>query len=97
MTPTIQNLQASKQFIDDAAAKCGVEYFRVFGSVARGTSREGSDLDLLVKMKPGTTLLDVIGFEQILEDELGIPVDVIEEGGIHPLLERTILAEARYL
>jgi len=97
MTPTIENLRASKQSIEDAAARFGVTDFRIFGSVARGTSEEGSDLDVLVKMKSGSTLLDVIGFEQILEDELGIPVDVVEEGGIHPLLERAILAEARHL
>lgn len=97
MTPTIDKLKASKHLIDIAAEKFGVTDFRIFGSVARGTSKEGSDLDVLVKMKPGSTLLDVIGFEQVLEDELGISVDVVEEGGIHPLLERAILAEARHL
>ncbi len=96
MIPTFDNLRGSKQFIDSAAAKFGVTDFRIFGSVARGTSKEGSDLDVLVQMKPGSTLLDLIGFEQVLEDELGIPVDVVEEGGIHPLLERTILSEARH-
>jgi predicted nucleotidyltransferase len=42
-------------------------------------------------------LLDLVGFEQALEDELGTSVDVVEEGGIHPMLESTILAEARPL
>jgi len=97
MIPTIHGLQNSKQFIEATAKKFGVEDFRIFGSVAQGTAKEGSDLDVLVKMKPGATLLDVVGFEQALEDEFGIQVDVVEEGGIHPLLEPTILLEARHL
>lgn len=97
MTPTLANLQAAKQLIDNAAARFGVTDVRVFGSVARGTAKEGSDLDVLVTMKPECTLLDLIGFEQALEDELGIPVDVVEVGGIHPMLEQTILEEARHL
>ncbi|RYG32767.1 nucleotidyltransferase [bacterium] len=77
------------------AQRFGVRDVRVFGSIARGTSHSGSDIDLLVKMEHGRSLLDVIGFEQEVGDLLGVPVDVVEEGGVHPLLERRILAEAR--
>jgi predicted nucleotidyltransferase len=97
MTPTIDFLRRSKPEIDLAAFQFGVQNVRIFGSVARGTSRKGSDLDVLVSMKAGRTLLDLIGFEQALEDALGISIDVVEEGGIHPLLEQAILKEARPL
>jgi predicted nucleotidyltransferase len=55
---------------------------KVFGSVARGEDRPGSDLDLLVKFAAGASLFDQIGLAQDLEDALGVHVDVISEGGL---------------
>ena len=43
---------------------------RVFGSVARGNAREGSDVDLLVEMDDSRNLLYLVGFEQEIEEEL---------------------------
>lgn len=54
----------------------------VFGSVARGEDRPGSDLDLLVKFRPEASLFDQVGLEQSLEDLLGVDVDVVSEGGL---------------
>ena len=65
-----------------------------FGSVARGTASQTSDLDLLVEMEPGRSLLDLVALNQDLEDELGRPVDVVSEGGLSPYLRDRILAEA---
>jgi predicted nucleotidyltransferase len=45
-------------------------------------------------MDESRSLLDLVGFEQALEDELRTRVDVIVEGGIHPMLQPTILREA---
>lgn len=97
MTPTIEHLRKHKAAIDQAAQLYGASDVRVFGSVAGGTAKEGSDVNVLIKMERGRTLLDLVGFEQALEDELGLSVDVVEEGGIHPMLEPTIIAEALVL
>lgn len=70
---------------------------RVFGSRARGDARPDSDLDLLVAPGPGMSLFDVAGLQIELEELLGIEVDIVCEGGIHPLLQDKILAEARPL
>lgn len=70
---------------------------RVFGSRARGEQSADSDLDLLVSMEPGRSLLDVIAIRQDLEDVLGYSVDVVTEGGLSPYLRERILAEARTL
>ena len=43
----------------------------VFGSYARGEADAGSDLNLLVELPPGASLLDLIGLEQDLSDEFG--------------------------
>lgn len=70
---------------------------KVFGSRARGDARPNSDLDLLITVRPGTSLLDVIAIQQDLEDLLGIPVEVLTERALHPLLRDSILAEAKLL
>lgn len=49
---------------------------RVFGSVAGGTDRPGSDLDVLVEPLPQTTLFDLGGLQDALEEALGVKVDV---------------------
>lgn len=72
----------------------GARAVRVFGSRARGDAEAGSDLDLLVSLEPGRSLLDVVAIKQDLEDLLGYPVDVVTEGGLSPYLRERILAEA---
>jgi predicted nucleotidyltransferase len=49
----------------------------VFGSASRGDDQEGSDLDLLVETLPGTTLLDLGGLQDELQELLGVSVDVL--------------------
>lgn len=67
---------------------------RVFGSRVRGDATRASDLDLLVSLEPGRSLLDVVAIRQDLEDLLGYSVDVVTEGGLSPYLRDRILAEA---
>lgn len=70
---------------------------RVFGSRARGDDTPGSDLDILVSLEAGRSLLDLVAIHQDLEDLLGYPVDVLTEGALSPYLRERILAEARTL
>jgi predicted nucleotidyltransferase len=67
---------------------------RIFGSVARGDPTPNSDLDILVDMEEGRSLLDLVALWQDLQDLLGMRVDVISEGGMSPYLRAKILAEA---
>ena len=87
-------LNQDRAKILDLAAKHGASNVRVFGSAARGEATETSDLDLLVKMEQGRTLLDLIGLWQDLETLLGCKVDLISDGGISPHLRKRILEEA---
>lgn len=96
MTPTIQNLTQRKPVIEAAAKRFGASDIRIFGSVARGTARDGSDVDILVRMERGRSLLDLVGLEQELADELGVPVDLVTEASLHPMLRSTILAESMH-
>lgn len=61
---------------------------RVFGSVARGTDRPGSDVDLLVTMERGASAWDLTGLELDLEELLGVHVDVVPDDGISRTLQR---------
>jgi uncharacterized protein len=90
-------LRARRGTILELAARHGVRNVRVFGSFARGDARPNSDVDFLVDVEPGRTLLDVIAFEQALETLLGRTVDVLTDGGLSPYLQQRILAESAAL
>ena len=90
----VPRLKEKRKEILRIAQAHGASNIRVFGSVARGEEGPESDLDLLVEMKPGSSLLDLVSLWQDLEDLLGHKVDVITEGGISPYLRDRIYAEA---
>jgi len=92
-----QALAAQRSHILALAAARGARSVRVFGSVARGLDREGSDLDLLVDVPLGTSLLEIVGLQLDIEDALGFKVDLCTERELHPELKARILAEARPL
>lgn len=79
------------------AEDAGATNIRVFGSRARGDAGPDSDLDLLMSFPRGTTLFDMARLKRTLENRLGIRVDILTEGSLHPLLKDRILAEARPL
>lgn len=76
------------------AANRGASAVRVFGSVARGVDREDSDVDLLVDLPTGTSLLTLVGLQLDIEAALGVKVDLCTEAELHPALRDRILAEA---
>lgn len=45
---------------------------RVFGSVARGDDTEASDLDLLIDVPPGTSLFELVRWQNELAELLGV-------------------------
>ena len=61
------------------SANYGAVNIRVFGSVARGEADEHSDLDFLVDLEPGRSLLDLGGLQYELEMLFGHRVDVVTE------------------
>jgi predicted nucleotidyltransferase len=61
------------------AARHGARNVRIFGSTARGEAKPESDVDLLVDLEPGRTLLDLVGLGREAGKLLGRPVDVATE------------------
>lgn len=87
-------LQKYRTEILDLATRHGAEDVRVFGSLARGKGNEDSDLDLLVNLGEGRSLLDLVGLKQDLEDLLHRSVDVVTERALSPYLRERVLSEA---
>ena len=76
------------------AAQRGASNVRLFGSLARGTADEASDVDLLVDLDPGRSLIDLAGLELDLEALLKTRVDVGTVASLKPRMKERILAES---
>ncbi len=87
-------LHERRQRIVEVAADHHASNVRVFGSVARGEETDRSDVDLLVDMEPGRSLLDQVRLRRALSQLLGVEVDVVATGGLRERDRRTILKEA---
>ncbi|HLR26830.1 MAG TPA: nucleotidyltransferase family protein [Fodinibius sp.] len=81
-----------RQKVQPILEKYGIKKAGVFGSAARGEA-ETNDVDLLVKIERKISLLDFIGIQQELEDELDMKVDLVEYDSLKPALREDILKE----
>jgi len=90
-------INTNRNAILEIAARHGARKVRLFGSAARGDAGPGSDIDFLVDMQPGRSLLDLCAMMVELRDLLGRKVDLVTESSLHWLLKRRILKEARPL
>ncbi|TVR15233.1 MAG: hypothetical protein EA391_11145 [Balneolaceae bacterium] len=88
----MSNLENIKKKIRPILKKYGIKKAGIFGSSARGETVV-NDLDLLVKIDKKISLLEFIGIQQELEDELGMKVDLVEYDAIKPALKDDILRE----
>ncbi len=77
-----------------AAAAHRVSEVRVFGSAVHGTDTGESDIDLLVHLDSGRTLVDLAAFADECEAILGFGVDVVTDDVLVGAVGRRITAEA---
>lgn len=82
--PELERVQRRRDEIVEVLAAHGLTNAGVFGSVARGEETSASDIDILVDIAPGTTLLTIIGAQIELENLLGRPVDLVPRDGLKP-------------
>jgi predicted nucleotidyltransferase len=76
--------------IRDIASAHGAVSIELFGSAARSEDTPGSDVDFIVELEPGRSLLDLIGLAEALEAVLGRKVDTATRAS----LKRGVRAEA---
>ncbi len=87
-------LREHREGILGAAGRHGATNVRIFGSFARRQASATSDLDLLVVLEEGRSLLDLVGLKQEVEGITGRRVDVVTERALSPFLRDRVLSEA---
>ena len=91
---TLEGLLKHKKEILELSKKHGAKNVRVFGSVVRGTSTKNSDIDILVDLEPGTSLLDLGGLLMDLQELLKCPVDIAIARSLKPRIKDQVLKQA---
>lgn len=86
-----------KKFKEKNKNKYHIERFGIFGSVARDTATDTSDIDIVVVLKK-QDLFEIIGIKQILEETLKSPVNVVSyREKMNSFLKNRIDKEAIYV
>jgi len=68
---------------------------RIFGSVLKGTDKEGSDLDIIVDPTPSTTLMDIGAMRLELRNLLGVDVDILTPKSLPDHYREQVLRDAQ--
>ena len=93
-------LPSSRDALASLCRRWQIAELSVFGSVARGSSRADSDVDLLVTFRadaPWSTL-DLVDLREELVKLFGRPVDLVEEKAIrNPYRKASILRDKSIL
>ncbi len=84
---------AKKALVRTLARAHGVRSALLFGSAARGDDRPQSDIDLMVELEPGRSLLDLTALACDLEEAFGRRVDVVEQSSVRPVVRAAALRE----
>jgi hypothetical protein len=92
-----ETIQQKREAILQIAAKHGAYNVRLFGSVVRDEADQESDVDILVDMEAGRSLLDLGGLLMELQELLQCRVDVVTERGLRARIRDRVLAEAEPL
>lgn len=90
----IESVENKRVEILRIAGQYGATNIRIFGSTARGEGGPDSDIDLLIDLEHGRSLLDLIAIKQDLQDLLGCEVDVVTEAAISPRIRDEIIHQA---
>lgn len=90
----LQLLKEKRETILILAAQHGASNIRIFGSLARHEAHADSDIDFLMDLESGRSLLNRIALIQVLEDLLGYKVDVASPRNLHESIREQVLKEA---
>lgn len=72
----------------DALQARGIIHAAIFGSLARGESRPGSDIDIMIELDPRLQLgiFEYVGIKRAVEKLFSVPVDVVDREAMKPLV-----------
>ncbi len=93
---SLSKLKKYKKDILEIASLHGAKNIKVFGSVARSeqNQNQNSDIDFVVEMEKGKTILDRIALMQDLKNLLGQEVDVVTYKSLRERIKQDILKDA---
>ncbi len=91
---SLELLKGKRDEILRIAARHGAADIRVFGSAARQEDDEASDIDILVRLKPGVGLIQHAALIRELQELLGRKVDVVSDRGLRERVRDRVLGEA---
>jgi predicted nucleotidyltransferase len=76
----------------------GVKHAALFGSVARGDNRSGSDIDIMVEIDPDAciTVFDYVDIKEYIAGLFDQPVDVVNRDGLKSHVRPVATADAIY-
>jgi predicted nucleotidyltransferase len=83
---------------ENALRARGVRRAALFGSVARGENRPGSDIDIMVEIDPEAhiTVFDYVGLKEYIAGLFDGPVDVVSRENLKSYIRPTATADAIY-
>lgn len=90
---TKSNKEKIREKIIPILKKHNVKRASLFGSIVRDDYTDDSDIDILVELEDGLSLLDFIGIKLEIEDATNKKVDLVEYDMIKPALRKYILKE----
>jgi predicted nucleotidyltransferase len=97
-SPVLNRDQAAARISNcgQALRALGVVRLALFGSVLRGQVHAMSDVDFIVQFAPGTkTYARFFALSELLEAQLGRPVELVTTEALSPFIGPRILAEAQ--
>ncbi len=87
------SIEAVKSLVVPVLRRHGIKKAGLFGSLVRGETHKGSDVDILVEIDTDISLLDFVGIKQELEKVLKRKVDLLEYDAVKPGLRGKIRQE----
>lgn len=94
--PAKDAVQSILALLEQTLRDKGVSSLSLFGSIVHGDARAGSDVDVLIDVRPDARfgLVSLVSLKLYLEERLGRPVDVVTRAGIAPTIRDAVLGEA---
>jgi hypothetical protein len=82
----------------DALRARGVVHAALFGSVARGEDRPGSDIDIVIDLAPDLAIdiYQYVGLMSYIENLFPDPVDVVDRETIKPIIRDRVIQDSIY-
>jgi uncharacterized protein len=76
----------------------GVKHAALFGSVARGSHRPESDIDIMIEIDPDAhvTVFDYVDLKEYIAKLFDGPVDVVNRDSLKPYVRPTVADDVIY-